>query len=45
MINDVVFWPRFLVMNLEISEKEVEQVVSEAVQTFLARYKNKREKS
>jgi len=44
MINDVIFWPRFLVMNLEISEEEVEQVVAEAVQTFLARYKNKRKK-
>ena len=45
MINDVIFWPRFLVMNLEISEKDVEQVVTEAVQTFLARYNNKRKRA
>lgn len=38
MINDVIFWPRFLVMNLEISEEDVKHVVSGAVQTFLARY-------
>ncbi|NET10372.1 MAG: TetR/AcrR family transcriptional regulator [Symploca sp. SIO2B6] len=39
MINDVIFWPTFLVMNLEIDAAEVECVVSEAVKTFLARYK------
>jgi AcrR family transcriptional regulator len=45
MINDVIFWPRFLVMNLEISEADVEYVVTQAVETFLARYKNKRKSS
>jgi hypothetical protein len=44
MINDVIFWPRFLVMDLEISEEDVEHAVSEAVQTFLACYRNKRKK-
>ncbi|MGI8504526.1 MAG: TetR/AcrR family transcriptional regulator [Hassallia sp.] len=38
MINDLIFWPRFLITGLEISEAEVEQVVIEAVKTFLARY-------
>ena len=38
MINDVIFWPRFLIMNLETTEDQVEHVVAEAVQTFLARY-------
>ncbi len=41
MINDVIFWPRFLVMGLEISEAELESVVSGAVKTFLARYSTK----
>jgi TetR/AcrR family transcriptional regulator, regulator of autoinduction and epiphytic fitness len=40
MINDVIFWPRFLVMGLEITDTEVERVVTEAVNTFLARYRN-----
>lgn len=39
MINDVIFWPRFLVMGLEISDADAETVVSEAVKTFLARYR------
>ena len=39
MINDVIFWPRFLVMGLTISDVEVEHVVAEAVKTFLGRYK------
>ena len=38
MINDVIFWPRFLVMDLEVTQAEVERVVAEAVKTFLARY-------
>lgn len=38
MINDVIFWPRFLVMDLAIAQAEVEHVVTEAVKTFLARY-------
>jgi TetR/AcrR family transcriptional regulator, regulator of autoinduction and epiphytic fitness len=39
MINDVIFWPRFLVMGLQITDAEVEGVVTEAVKTFLARYR------
>ena len=38
MINDVVFWPGLLISDLDISESRVEHVVTEAVQTFLARY-------
>lgn len=38
MINDQVFWPRFLVVDLLISEEEVAAVVASAVETFLARY-------
>jgi hypothetical protein len=38
MINDVIFWPRFLVVNLVIGEDEVRRVVDGAVETLLARY-------
>lgn len=38
MINDVLFWPRFLVLNLTFDEAECQRVVSEAAKTFLARY-------
>lgn len=38
MINDIIFWPRFLIMNLKIDENEVENVIVNAVATFLARY-------
>jgi AcrR family transcriptional regulator len=38
MINDVIFWPRFLVVDLEVGDAEVRRVVSEAVETFAARY-------
>lgn len=38
MINDIVFWPRFLVMTLEVTAEEAEQVVAAAVETILARY-------
>jgi TetR/AcrR family transcriptional regulator, regulator of autoinduction and epiphytic fitness len=38
MINDVIFWPRFLVMGLAIDDAEAEKVVAEAVKTFLSRY-------
>lgn len=38
MINDVVFWPKFLVVDLEVTEKEVRTVIKEAVETLLARY-------
>ncbi|MBC7869806.1 MAG: TetR/AcrR family transcriptional regulator [Chitinophagaceae bacterium] len=38
MINDVIFWPRFLVVDLVVTDKEVTRVVDGAVETFLARY-------
>ncbi|NJK64255.1 MAG: TetR/AcrR family transcriptional regulator [Synechococcaceae cyanobacterium SM2_3_1] len=38
MINDVIFWPRFLIMDLKISDCDVENVITNAVETFLARY-------
>ncbi|MBC8006906.1 MAG: TetR/AcrR family transcriptional regulator [Prolixibacteraceae bacterium] len=38
MINDVIFWPRFLIQGLAIKNSEVERIVSEAVETMLARY-------
>jgi AcrR family transcriptional regulator len=38
MINDVIFWPRFLVVDLAITDDEVACVVEGAVATFLARY-------
>ncbi|MBD2260229.1 TetR/AcrR family transcriptional regulator [Pseudanabaena sp. FACHB-2040] len=38
MINDIIFWPRFLIMDLQVSEQEVETVIENAVETFLARY-------
>lgn len=40
MINDIVFWPRLLVVDLEISKKQVNEAVVEAAETFLARYRN-----
>ena len=39
MINDVVFWPRLLIVDLTISRDEADRVVREAVETFLARYR------
>ncbi len=41
MINDVIFWPRFLKPDLTISDAEVEYVIREAVLTMLARYSTK----
>jgi len=38
MINDVVFWPRLLIVDLAVSAEETEAVVEGAVETFLARY-------
>ncbi|MBC8049055.1 MAG: TetR/AcrR family transcriptional regulator C-terminal domain-containing protein, partial [Chitinophagales bacterium] len=38
MINDVIFWPRFLVVDLEVTDHEVTRVIDGAVATFLARY-------
>ena len=38
MINDVVFWPRLLVPKIYYTQQQSEEIVSEAVHTFLARY-------
>ncbi len=38
MINDVVFWPRLLIADLEVSDAQAEEIVEQAVDTFLARY-------
>lgn len=38
MINDVVFWPRELVVDLVVTPTEARRVVTEAVETILARY-------
>jgi TetR/AcrR family transcriptional regulator, regulator of autoinduction and epiphytic fitness len=38
MINDIIFWPNMLVVNLKITPKDIEYVVEEATKTFLARY-------
>jgi TetR/AcrR family transcriptional regulator, regulator of autoinduction and epiphytic fitness len=38
MINDQVFWPGFLVTDFTVSEAQRRRVVSEAVETFWARY-------
>lgn len=38
MINDIVFWPRFLVKGLEVSDAEADLVALEAVETLIARY-------
>jgi len=38
MINDLIFWPRFLIMDLQLNEQEIEHVIANAVKTFLARY-------
>lgn len=38
MVNDIIFWPRFLIVDLKIDENEVERVIVNAVETFLARY-------
>ncbi|MEO1018552.1 MAG: TetR/AcrR family transcriptional regulator [Pseudomonadota bacterium] len=42
MINDVVFWPRLLIVNLKISKKDADIVVREAVETFLRRYSRRK---
>lgn len=38
MINDIVFWPGLLTVKSGVSVAERENVVREAVETFLARY-------
>ena len=38
MINDVIFWPRLLIIDLEISAAEARTIVDQAVETFLHRY-------
>jgi TetR/AcrR family transcriptional regulator, regulator of autoinduction and epiphytic fitness len=42
MINDIIFWPRFLIMDLKISDSDIENVIINAVETFLARYTKSR---
>jgi hypothetical protein len=38
MINDLIFWPRLLIMDLQMEEEDIEKAVTNAVRTFLARY-------
>lgn len=38
MINDMIFWPRFLSNDLTFSSAEIAYVIDEAVETILARY-------
>jgi len=38
MINDLIFWPRLLIMDLELSDEDIENTIANAVRTFLARY-------
>ena len=38
MINDVVFWPRLLLADYDMSAEAVDQVIVNAVDTFLQRY-------
>lgn len=38
MINDVVFWPRLLIVDLQVTAEETDRVVTSAVETFMARY-------
>ena len=41
MINDVIFWPHMLVVDLEESEDQAERVVEAAVDTILRAYATK----
>lgn len=41
MINDLVFWPKFLVKDLMVTQDEAKHVVAEAVETLLARHGHK----
>lgn len=38
MINDQIFWPRLLIVDMEVSDADVEKAVASAVETFLKRY-------
>lgn len=38
MINDIIFWPRFLITDLQLDESVIDHVINQAVETFLARY-------
>ncbi|PPD15676.1 MAG: TetR family transcriptional regulator [Methylobacterium sp.] len=38
MINDMVFWPRFLVKDLIVTDEDAERVAVEAVATLIARH-------
>jgi AcrR family transcriptional regulator len=42
MINDIIFWPRFLIMDLKMNDSDIENVITNAVETFLARYTKSR---
>ena len=41
MINDVVFWPRFLIADYQLTSDEIAKVIEGATQTLLARYQAK----
>ena len=41
MINDIVFWPRLLIVDLQVDEDEVRKVVASAVDVFLVRYQTR----
>ncbi|RFU44483.1 TetR/AcrR family transcriptional regulator C-terminal domain-containing protein [Paraburkholderia sp. DHOC27] len=38
MVNDAIFWPRFFLMSMTVSDERVSQVIDEAVITMLQRY-------
>jgi TetR/AcrR family transcriptional regulator, regulator of autoinduction and epiphytic fitness len=38
MINDVVFWPHMLIIDLEVSDREAKRIVLQAVNTMLRAY-------
>lgn len=38
MINDVVFWPRLLIVDFNPTAPEIDRIVTEAVTTFISRY-------
>ncbi|TPG33565.1 hypothetical protein EAH80_14885 [Mycobacterium hodleri] len=40
MINDVVFWPRLLIVDLQVTPEQVQTVFDQAVTTFVARYRS-----
>jgi TetR/AcrR family transcriptional regulator, regulator of autoinduction and epiphytic fitness len=42
MINDVVFWPHMLIVDLQVSDSEVRRVVKSAVNTIVETYSSDR---